>query len=156
VIRDILVALDGSVRAQEVLEASVEIAEKFGATLHPFRAIFVPPEFPAAAAGSGPDFLPDHLVEEALAALTALVAKAGGARVSQPIVRLGQPWRTILAAARELSADLIVVGSHGYHGVDRLLGTNAARVANMAECNVLVVHRPTPSGELTSPRPNGV
>ncbi len=36
--------------------------------------------------------------------------------------------------------DLIVLGSHGYGGIDRLLGTTAAHVANRAERNVLVVH----------------
>jgi nucleotide-binding universal stress UspA family protein len=36
--------------------------------------------------------------------------------------------------------DLIVIGSHGYHGLDRVLGTTAARVSNLARRNVLVVH----------------
>ena len=36
--------------------------------------------------------------------------------------------------------DLIVLGSHGYHVLDRILGTTAARVANLAHRNVFVVH----------------
>ena len=36
-------------------------------------------------------------------------------------------------------ADCIVIGSHGYSGFDRILGTNAAKVVNHAECSVLVV-----------------
>ena len=36
-------------------------------------------------------------------------------------------------------ADLIVVGSHGYSGIDHLLGTTAARVVNHADRSVLVV-----------------
>ena len=53
-----------------------------------------------------------------------------------------QPWRTIIDVADEIGADLIVVGSHGYHGLDHLLGTNAAKVANQACRNVLVVRGP--------------
>ena len=57
-----------------------------------------------------------------------------------PIVRTGDPWRVILEVGDELDVDLIVIGSHGYKGIDRLLGTTAANVVNMARRNVLVVH----------------
>jgi nucleotide-binding universal stress UspA family protein len=56
------------------------------------------------------------------------------------VIRFGVPWRKILDAADELDVDLIVMGSHGYGGFDRLLGTTAAQVANRARRNVLVVH----------------
>jgi nucleotide-binding universal stress UspA family protein len=39
----------------------------------------------------------------------------------------------------ELDVDLIVLGSHGYYGMDRILGTTAANVANLAHRGVLVV-----------------
>ena len=42
------------------------------------------------------------------------------------------------------TADLVVIGSHGYGGLDRLLGTTAAKVANRAPCSVLVVRGKTP------------
>jgi nucleotide-binding universal stress UspA family protein len=35
--------------------------------------------------------------------------------------------------------DLIVIGSHGYDALDRLLGTTAAKVVNHADRSVLVV-----------------
>ena len=38
-----------------------------------------------------------------------------------------------------LNVDLIVVGNHRYHGVERVLGTVASRVVNHADRNVLVV-----------------
>jgi nucleotide-binding universal stress UspA family protein len=44
--------------------------------------------------------------------------------------------------ARSVEADLIVIGSHGYAGFDRLLGTTAAKVVNHAHCSVLVVREP--------------
>ena len=137
----ILVALDGSERAPGVFAAAVELAARFRATLQPFRAVTVPPEFPAAAAGSRPDPLAAHLFERAEEELANIVSSApSGLHVARPIVRFGQPWRLILLVSDEMDADLIVVGSHGYHGLDRILGTTAARVANVSRRNVLVVH----------------
>jgi nucleotide-binding universal stress UspA family protein len=50
------------------------------------------------------------------------------------------PWKAILGVAERLDVDLIVIGSHGYGGLDRVLGTNAARVVNLGDRSVLVVH----------------
>lgn len=140
-INRILVALDGSARAPVVYAAAVEMASRFRAALRPFRAVMVPPEFPAAAAGSRPDPLASHLLEAAEEELAELIPDAPpGLLVEPSIVRIGQPWRLILAVADEIDADLVVIGSHGYHGLDRILGTTAARVANVSTRNVLVVH----------------
>jgi nucleotide-binding universal stress UspA family protein len=146
-IRRILVPLDESSRAAGVLEAALEIAERFAARIRLFRAIAVPPEWPAAAAGNPVDRLPGHLTDLALAELDELGQRAAGrVAVEPPIARTGeQPWRLIVALADELDVDLVVIGSHGYHGVDRVLGTNAARVVNFAHCNVLVAHDRAPA-----------
>jgi nucleotide-binding universal stress UspA family protein len=144
-IRTILVALDSSERAPRVLAAAVEIGGRFGATLIPVRAVNVPPDFPPAAHLKHGDPLPDFLVREATDDLKRVVASvtAGAAPpVGAPVVRLGQPWRVIVAVADELAVDLIVLGSHGYHPIDRLLGTTAGKVANIAHRNVLVIHDP--------------
>ena len=47
--------------------------------------------------------------------------------------------REIPAYAEENEVDLIVVGSHGRHGVDALLGSVAIGVVHRAGCDVLVV-----------------
>jgi nucleotide-binding universal stress UspA family protein len=52
------------------------------------------------------------------------------------------PEDTIVRLGRELDADLIVLGSHGFSGLDHLLGTTAAKVVNHADRNVLVVRTP--------------
>jgi len=141
-IRRILVALDGSARAVSVFDAAAEIAARFGASLRPFRAIHVPPEFPAAAAGSRADPLPAHLAQRAQDDLARIAARDSArlVTVEASIVRIGDPWRLIIDVSDEIDADLIVVGSHGYHALDRILGTTAARVADIAHRSVLVVH----------------
>jgi nucleotide-binding universal stress UspA family protein len=53
------------------------------------------------------------------------------------------PWRAIIDTAHEWPADLIVMGSHGRRGVDRLLmGSVAASVVRHARCSVEIVRLP--------------
>jgi nucleotide-binding universal stress UspA family protein len=139
VIERILVALDGSPRARGVMQAAMEIAKRFDATLVPFRAIQIPPAFPPAAHMQELDALPDHMKELATVEILALL---GNSDVSWelPVIEEGQAWRTILEAAEQEQVDLIVIGSHGYQLLDRMLGTTAEKVANRAQRNVLIVH----------------
>jgi nucleotide-binding universal stress UspA family protein len=52
------------------------------------------------------------------------------------------PGTEIAEYADEIGADLIVIPSHGYHGVKRLLlGSVAERVIRAAHCSVLVLRR---------------
>lgn len=141
----ILAALDTSERAPVVFETAVRMARLSGARLYVLRAIVVPPEFPAAAAGSPADPLVASMAAHAAQDLARLTAGAlGDVSLQPPIVRPGTPWRIILDTAEEHDVDLIVVGSHGYHGWDRVLGTTAGKVANSATRNVLVVHEQRP------------
>jgi len=57
-------------------------------------------------------------------------------------VRFGNPGLEIAEYAEEIGADLIVMPSHGYHGMKRLiLGSVAERVIRHAQCSVLVLRR---------------
>ncbi|MBI5569757.1 MAG: universal stress protein [Desulfomonile tiedjei] len=54
--------------------------------------------------------------------------------------RMGKPGPEILRASKELSSDLIVMGTHGRTGLQHLLlGSTAARVLREADCPVLIV-----------------
>lgn len=52
---------------------------------------------------------------------------------------IGSPGHEIRTYAKEVNADLIVVGSHGRHGLGRLLGSTANGVLHGVSCDVLVV-----------------
>ena len=55
-------------------------------------------------------------------------------------IRDGDPRQVIVAAAEEWHADLIVLGSHGRRGLDRLvLGSVSDSVARHASCSVEIV-----------------
>ncbi len=68
--------------------------------------------------------------------------RASGHR-AELIVAQGQPARQIVDIACQQRSDLIVMGSRGYTGFERvLLGSATRRVLTHAHCSVLVVHPP--------------
>jgi nucleotide-binding universal stress UspA family protein len=140
--KKMLVALDGSVRQEGVLAAAAALARKTSATLVLFRSVGVQPDVPIEAYGMNPDEVPRLLEERARRDLEKLAVSLP-AEVRGPVrVAIGAAWESIEAAARAEDADLIVIGSHGYGGLDRLLGTTAAKVVNHADRAVLVVRAP--------------
>jgi len=146
VFQKVLAAVDASERAPAVFELAVDMARMSGARLYVVRVITIPPEFPAAAAGSPADPLVTRTTAGAVQDLSRLIAGApDGVSIEPPIVRIGVPWKAILDTADERDVDLIVIGSHGYEGWDHILGTTAGKVANTASRNVLVAHGRPPA-----------
>lgn len=60
----------------------------------------------------------------------------------QAFIAIGSPKQEILEIADEISADLIILGSHGRHGLGQLLGSTANAIAHHALCDVLHVRIP--------------
>jgi nucleotide-binding universal stress UspA family protein len=138
----ILVALDGSARASLVLQAAASLAELTGAKLVLFRSIGLPADVPREVVVQSSLRLEDVLRDTANAELANLAKTVRPQLVEGIETRIGTAWDTIVREARDLAADLIVIGSHGYSGIDRLLGTTAGKVANHADRNVLIVRMP--------------
>ena len=135
----LLVAVDGSERQKGVVDAAVALSRKTGAKLILFRSVGLQREVPVSALGLTPENVALLLEAQTRAELEALESSLpedvrGGVRVA-----LGSPWSSIAEAAREQNVDLIVIGSHGYSGIDRVIGTTAAKVVNHADRSVLVV-----------------
>jgi universal stress protein F len=137
-VKRILVALDGSPRASQVLAAAVRLADMSGAKLLLYRAIGVSPDVPREAWLESDSF-EDVLVRHARAGLERVAEAAPPALLEGIITSFATPWDGICTLAKERDVDLIVIGSHGYGGIDRVLGTVAAKVVNHADRNVLVV-----------------
>ena len=53
-------------------------------------------------------------------------------------IRSGSPKNEVLSLAEELDVDLIVVGSHGRHGISKFLGSTASAILHGSNCSVLV------------------
>ncbi len=79
------------------------------------------------------------LVEDAKQSLQRFVDKhLQGIKVVQQ-VKVGTPKLDILQTIEKQNIDLLVIGSHGRHGLARLLGSTAAAVINDCPCDVLAV-----------------
>lgn len=76
------------------------------------------------------------MISEAEKAMAVRIAGIAGAKSH---VRLGQPADVICDIAKEIGADMVVIGAHGYGLVERLLGTTASKIVHRAPCSVLVV-----------------
>lgn len=135
----ILVALDASPRAPQVLAAADQLAQLTGAKLIIYRAVTMSPDMPRDVLAASDLRLEDILMRNAAEDLQRLTRDVPPARIEELVTTFATPWDGICRAARERSADLIVIGSHGYGVLDRLVGTTAAKVVNHAEGNVLVV-----------------
>jgi nucleotide-binding universal stress UspA family protein len=142
----ILVGLDGSPREPDVLQVAADLTERYGAQLVLFRSIGLPPEVPQDIRNASGISLNEFLTQQAEAGLNACAARLPAGLKDRHRLRtvIATPWQGICGVAREERADLIVIGSHGYGGLDRLLGTTAARVVDHAPCSVLVVRAQNP------------
>lgn len=137
----ILVALDGSPRAPQVIATAARLAELADAKLIVYRAVAAPRDVPMELFIGQPAPIEDLLRERAHRELEEL-ASAYRARVEAIAVDIATAWDGICRTANDRDVDLVVVGSHGFGGLDRILGTTAAKVVNRLERNVLVVRTP--------------
>lgn len=58
---------------------------------------------------------------------------------NQQLIIVGPTTETIINTAKEHKCDAILVGSHGRHGVQLILGSTANDVLHHAQCDVIVV-----------------
>jgi len=141
-----LVALDNSARAPDVLSKAIALAQSTGAKLIVFRAIGLPNDLPVEAYAMSPDDVVSVLEQRGTKELADLAKAIPVGVAHENLIVIGSPWQSICDAGRQVGADLIILGSHGYSGLDKLLGTTASRVVNHADRSVLVVRSPTAGG----------
>jgi nucleotide-binding universal stress UspA family protein len=135
----LVVCLDGSSRAEGVLDAAITIARAQSARLVLLRCVGLPPDVPKDFWKTTDEPLPELLKLRAEQYLTDQAARVPPELLEGITTHVGSPWQAICEVAKERGADLVVIGSHGYSGVDRLIGTTAAKVVNHSPCSVLVV-----------------
>lgn len=142
--RHLLLAVDFSPETESVLQRALQLRERCQARLSLLHVVEYLP-----MAYSGDLVLPDdfdleqELLEVAKKQMTALGERIGIAEADRHI-EIGGTGHTILRVAEDLRADLIVLGSHGRHGLAVLLGSTARSVLNGARCDVLAVRLQAP------------
>ncbi len=138
-LRHILVPVDFSAPSEKALKYAARFAEQFGSKItlvHVIQPMVYPADF-----GYPPtvvDTLDEAVRQQIEERLAALAKKTGPG--TQSLVRVGQPYFEIAAAAEELEVDLIIITTHGRTGLKHvLLGSTAERVVRHAPCPVLTV-----------------
>jgi len=140
----IVVAIDFSGMSHEVVRCAARLAsDSPGSRLHLVHVVPDPVQQLWSVESIAVDFgmLQETWKTDARARLQALAAAEGLPPASFTLaVLVGQAAESILAFAAEQSADVIVLGTHGYGPVKRfLLGSVAERVLRGATCPVLTV-----------------
>ncbi|MFT6955989.1 MAG: universal stress protein A [Halieaceae bacterium] len=132
-----LIALELYGSEEYLIEAAVKVAlEKAEIS---FIHVFQTPIYPADSyLGGIPLQRRDEEMAEADVKLSALAAKYQLPKEGHILV-VGRPASEIHRTAIEMGADLIVVGSHGRHGIQLLLGSTSNAVLHGASCDVLAV-----------------
>ncbi len=140
-IRRILVPTDFSACALPAVRYAAELADKFAAELVLLHvvsdAVLALPD--AVMPTPATDL--HALTEAGKTGLANLIAAEKLERLNpRPEVRVGSPAAEIIAAATDLHADLVCIGTHGRGGIARvLLGSVAEHVVRQAPCPVLTV-----------------
>ncbi|HEU5380990.1 MAG TPA: universal stress protein [Ktedonobacteraceae bacterium] len=139
----ILVPLDGSSRAEQVLPVAVRLARASKGTITLLTVISMAPEA-ASYYMTGP-FLPQTVFKQDLIAsrnyLDQVAQRSDLAGITlEKQVDLGDPAETILSYTEKHPVDLVVISSHGYTGMKRwLLGSVAEKIARHAPVPVLIL-----------------
>ena len=137
----ILVAVDASPNASAVLDAGIDLAKRLRRSHPPpsrGRACR-PSRCPPTASPAPPTQLVDSFVVTAKRDLSELAATVPPELLEGATAEVGVAWDAICSNARDHDVDMIVIGSHDYRFIDRILGTTAAKVVNHADRPVLVV-----------------
>ena len=135
----ILIAVDLTDECHPVVERALAIAASSGA-----KAALVHIVEPMAMAFGGDvpmdlSLLQQQQFDQARERLQSFAGRYPQLGAEQRHLAYGQPRQELHRLAEEQGADLIVVGSHGRHGLALLLGSTANDVLHGAPCDVLAV-----------------
>jgi len=132
----VLVPIDFSKSSQQPLSVAFEMVER-PEDVHVLYSLIPLDSFSAGAEwGAMDDETRLHAVESHFEQFLNEHGATGATRV----LRTGDPGAQIVDYAKEAGVDLIVIPSHGHHGIARLLmGSVAERVVRHATCPVLVL-----------------
>ena len=140
----VMIAVDDSPCSQAALDFVRRVSWPSGTTVMVVSSV----ELPASAFAM--DYAPVNLelgvwldeltkYHQQVVSRDETVLRSAGLRVTSSVLQ-GDPRETLIEEARRERADLVVVGSHGRTGLDRLLmGSVASHVVTHAPCSVLVV-----------------
>jgi nucleotide-binding universal stress UspA family protein len=143
-VKTIVVGTDGSESAEIAVNQAFELARAFGAKLVAVSA-YKPVSNYRQHEEAGVDMPGDVQYEIGPREDVNLILDAVKNRGAQEGVEVEEipvedfPDAALLDTAKQVNADVIVVGSHGMRGPGRFLGSVPNNVSHHADCGVLIV-----------------
>lgn len=141
--KHILVPVDGSNTSQVAVAKAIGLAKAFGSQV---TVIYVIDPYPFTGVGTDFAYGQAEYLSAATAEANASVHAAketlseAGVAVDTSVIEAHTAWRGIVEAGNALQVDLIVMGSHGRSGLEKLvLGSVAQAVLSHTKLPVLVV-----------------
>ena len=146
-IESIMVPIDFSDTLNLLIEYAITFAKKFKAKLY---VVHIVEDFSKYSSISVPHISMDNVMEEVYNYAKVQLKKLGDEKFEGKVkyefmIEKGVAYKKILEFAEEKSADLILIGTHGMSGLDKILfGSTAERVVRGAKCPVIMInpHQP--------------
>ena len=140
-VKKILCAVDFSESSPQVAEYAATLA---AATKAEILCVYIAPSLAEYVGFNVPQAALDTFVGDVVISagttMDAFVAAHFTGLPAKGLVLAGYPAEEILAAAEEQHVDLIVMGTHGRTGIDRIIfGSVAEKVVKAAVCPVLTI-----------------
>lgn len=138
----ILLAVDFSASAKQVLEKARDIALRNNARLSLLHVVeYLPPIDSAYEPILASNWVVDEqeMLDQARQTLKDFSQTHGLGDDVELEVQLGTPKHEITAFVKQHQCDLVVMGSHGRHGIGLLLGSTANAVLHAMPCDILAV-----------------
>lgn len=139
--KHILVATDFTKCSEEAAKRAVEIARQFNAKLTFLHVIEHFPDYMPVNLVPPEDVDPTQYVTEKRQKQLEHLTRHTHYANAKPLLRmaLSSTKCEIVHVAKEINADLIITGTHGYRGLSALLGSVAEGVVHLAPCEVMIV-----------------
>lgn len=139
----VLVSTDFSTAAAKAIPYAVSLAEEYGSELHLVHVVedsLYYAQFVYDGAPFDPTVLIEGLVQDRKKKLETAVAQLPKGITVKTHLRRGVVATEIMAAAKDVDADVVVIATHGRTGLSHLIfGSVAERVVRECQCPVLTV-----------------
>jgi nucleotide-binding universal stress UspA family protein len=145
-IKRILFPTDFSEGSSQALSYAVDMAKKYSAKLFVVHVIY---DIARATGWYVPHRSVDQMYKEIEEGAKKEIDKFGleeleSVKNIERVVLTGVPHEELIEFTKKNRIDIIVMGTHGRKGIDRILfGSTAAQVVRFAPCPVLTVRLPT-------------
>jgi nucleotide-binding universal stress UspA family protein len=137
-LKNILYATDFSRYSDAALPFALSLARKYGSTIFPVHIISFAP-FPSTPLTQAVRAVAAQAVREARETMERVQARCKEIP-HEALIRKGEIWRELAKIVKEKEIDLVVCGTHGRTGVNKmLLGSVAENIYRHAPCPVLTV-----------------